>query len=41
MFIFNKSWMAKEVSVGWKKARVLPLFKKGTWDDLSNYKAVR
>lgn len=41
MFIFNKSWITREVSIGWKKAHVLPLFKKGKWDDLSNYKPVR
>lgn len=41
MFIFNKSWITREVSIGWKKVRVLPLFKKGKWDDLSNYKLVR
>lgn len=41
MFIFNKSWLAGEVSIGWKKARALPLFKEGKWAALSNYEAVR
>lgn len=41
MFIFNKSCIAREVSIGWKKAHVLPSFKKGKWDDLSNYMPVR
>lgn len=41
MFIFNKSWIARETSVGWMKTSVLPLFKEGKWDDLSNYRPVR
>ncbi|CAM5146985.1 unnamed protein product [Eretmochelys imbricata] len=38
--IFENSWRSGEVPDDWKKANVVPIFKKGKKEDPGNYKAV-
>ncbi|GAB0204878.1 mitochondrial enolase superfamily member 1 [Grus japonensis] len=38
--IFESSWRTGEVPVGWRKANVTPVFKKGKKEDLGNYRPV-
>ncbi|PKU42688.1 rna-directed dna polymerase from mobile element hypothetical protein [Limosa lapponica baueri] len=35
--IFDKSWRTGEVPEDWRKANVMPVFKKGKKEDLGNY----
>ncbi|KAG6929206.1 hypothetical protein G0U57_006166 [Chelydra serpentina] len=38
--IFDKSWQSGEVPDDWKKANVMPIFKKGKKEDPGNYRPV-
>uniref|UniRef100_K7EZK6 Reverse transcriptase domain-containing protein n=1 Tax=Pelodiscus sinensis TaxID=13735 RepID=K7EZK6_PELSI len=38
--IFEKSWRSGEIPDDWKKANVVPIFKKGKKDDPGNYRPV-
>uniref|UniRef100_K7EWB4 Reverse transcriptase domain-containing protein n=1 Tax=Pelodiscus sinensis TaxID=13735 RepID=K7EWB4_PELSI len=38
--IFEKSWRSGEIPDDWKKANVVPIFKKGKKDDPGNYRSV-
>lgn len=40
MLIFKESWNIEEVPEDQKKSNVVPIFKKGKRDDLSNYRQV-
>ena len=38
--IFEKSWQSGEVPGDWKKANIVPIFKKGRKEDPGNYRPV-
>ncbi|PKU37371.1 rna-directed dna polymerase from mobile element jockey- hypothetical protein [Limosa lapponica baueri] len=38
--IFERSWRTGEVPEDWRKASVIPVFKKGKKEDLGNYRSV-
>lgn len=38
--IFERSWQSGKVIENWKKANVIPVFKKGKKEDTGNYRPV-
>lgn len=40
MFIFNITGSTGGFPEDWKSANVVPIFKKGSWDELDNYRPV-
>ncbi|CAM5092187.1 unnamed protein product [Eretmochelys imbricata] len=38
--IFEKSWKTADIPEDWKKANIVPIYKKGTKDNTGNYKLV-
>ena len=38
--IFQQSWLTRDVSVDWKLANVMPIFKKGQKDDPGSYRPI-
>ncbi|KFV56085.1 hypothetical protein N341_04172, partial [Tyto alba] len=38
--IYQKSWLTTEVSVDWRLANVMPIYKKGRKEDQGNYRPV-
>ncbi|PKU34099.1 rna-directed dna polymerase from mobile element jockey- hypothetical protein [Limosa lapponica baueri] len=38
--IFERSWRTGEVPEDWRKANIIPIFKKGKKEDLGNYRLV-
>ncbi|KFP92078.1 hypothetical protein N311_04749, partial [Apaloderma vittatum] len=37
---FERSWRSGEVPTDWKREKITPIFKKGTKDNLGNYRPV-
>lgn len=38
--IFEKSWLSGEVPDDWRKGHIAPIYKKGSKEDLGNYRPV-
>jgi len=39
-FIYQQSWLTREVPVDWRLANVSPIYKEGRKEDLGNYRPV-